>query len=182
MAPKATIYKVNLTIADMTRHYYQDHILTVAQHPSETDLRLLMRIVAFALNADEQLKFGKGISSAEEPDVWEVDLTGQIVHWIDLGQPAEKRLRQACGKSGKVSIYTYQRGAAFNWYSEVKTSVERFAHLRIIHLAIADEKVVARLLERTMNLTCTIEDGMVMLSNHQESLTVQLHVLKESKH
>lgn len=162
----------------MTRHYYHDHVLTVAQHPSETDLRMLMRIVCFGLNAAEQLKFGKGISSADEPDVWEVDLTGQIVHWIDLGQPAEKRLRQACGKAGRVSIYTYQRGAAFNWYSEIKSSVERFKHLKITHLAIEDESAVARLLERTMNLTCTIEDGSVMLSNHAESLTVQLQTLK----
>ena len=62
MAANATVYKVSLDIADMDRHYYDGHNLTLAKHPSENDVRLMTRLVAFVLNADEDLVFCKGIS------------------------------------------------------------------------------------------------------------------------
>jgi len=97
MALRATVHKVQLSIADMERSYYQDHALTVARHPSETDERMLVRIMAFALNADERMAFGKGLSSDDEPALWSKDLTGNIEHWIDVGQPQERWFRKACG-------------------------------------------------------------------------------------
>lgn len=178
MAPKATIFKVNLAVADITRGYYEDHILTVARHPSETDIRMLMRVVAFALNAHEYLKFGKGISSAEEPDLWQIDLTGKVDHWIDLGQPAEKRIRQACGKANKVSIYTYQKGAALPWFQEVAPSLTRFRHLRVVHLVARDEAVLESLVDRTMDLSCTFEDEQAMLTDGKQSAVIEHHVAK----
>lgn len=179
MAPKSTIFKVNLAVADIPRNYYQDHALTIARHPSETDLRMMVRVIAFALNAHEHLKYGKGISSPDEPDLWEVDLTGEIQHWIDLGQPAEKRIRQACGKANKVSIYTYQKGAALPWYEEVKGRLERFAHLRVTHLIIQDESIVGKLLDRTMQLNCTIDDDQLMLADSTHNLVVSLDVVRK---
>src|SRR5437660_268976 len=116
MALKSTVFKVALNIADMNRQHYQDHALTLARHPSETDLRMILRIIVYALNAHEHLQFTKGLGSAEEPDLWQLDLTGAIKHWIELGQPVEKRIRQSCSKAGRVSIYTYQRGGAMLWY------------------------------------------------------------------
>src|SRR3954463_16368372 len=98
MAIKSTVFKVALNIADMNRNYYQDHALTIARHPSETDLRMIVRIVAFALNAHERLQFTKGLADVDEPDLWQLALTGDVEHWIDLGQPLEKRIRQSCSK------------------------------------------------------------------------------------
>ena len=95
MALKATIYKTELAIADMTRHYYQTHSLTLAQHPSETLERMMLRLVAFALCADERLLFGKGISEDSEPDLWQHNLSGEIELWVELGLPDEKLLRRA---------------------------------------------------------------------------------------
>ena len=99
MALKATICRADLKIADMDRNYYAGHALTVARHPSETDERMMVRLLAVALNAHEQLAFGRGLSDADEPDLWQKDLTGAIAHWIEVGQPEDKRLLRACRRA-----------------------------------------------------------------------------------
>ena len=105
MALKATIFKADLQIADMDRSYYANHALTIARHPSETDERMMVRVLAFALNAHERLEFGKGLSSDDAPDLWLKDLTGAIECWIDVGLPDERRGRGACGRAGRVARY-----------------------------------------------------------------------------
>ena len=115
MALKATIFKASLQVSDMDRNYYGEHQLTLARHPSETDERMMMRVLAFALNAHEHLAFGKGLSDTDEPDLWQKDLTGQIVHWIDVGLPDERRLIRATGKAERVTVYAYGRGADLWW-------------------------------------------------------------------
>lgn len=178
MALKSTVFRLNLAISDMVRHYYQDHALTIARHPSETDQRLLLRIVAFALNAHEHLQFTKGLGSTEEPDLWQIDLTGQIEHWIDLGQPIEKRIRQSCGKSARVTVYTYQRGMPNLWFESIKTDVERFKHLRIVQLTIKDDAAAERLMERSMQLNCCIDEDHVSLTSEHEHVMVAVQILK----
>ncbi|MFT5518866.1 MAG: hypothetical protein ACI9RI_001135, partial [Oceanospirillaceae bacterium] len=99
MAIGATIYKANLNLSNLNSHHYADYSLTIAKHPSENEYRLMCRLIAFLHAAHEDLELTKGISSAEEPDLWQRDLTGNIVHWIELGMPDEKRIRQASGKA-----------------------------------------------------------------------------------
>ena len=116
MAVKATIFKAELQVNDMDRNYYQGHSLTIAQHPSETEARVMVRLLAFALNASESLTFGRGLSTDDEPDLWARDLTGQIELWIETGQPDEQRIRKACGRAGQVIVYTFSgRGAGIWW-------------------------------------------------------------------
>ena len=95
MASNATIFKATLQIADMDRNYYADHALTIARHPSETDERMMVRLLAFVQHAHEALAFGRGLSADDEPDLWRRDLTGAVELWIEVGQPEEKRLRKA---------------------------------------------------------------------------------------
>lgn len=178
MALKATIFKLDLTVSDITRGYYENHALTIARHPSETDLRMLVRLAVFALNAHENLAFTKGLSTTDEPDLWQKSLTGEIELWIDLGQPIDKRIRQSCGKATKVSIYTYQKNTVNMWYETVKETAERFKNLSVIHLALSDENLVARLIDRTMKLNCVIEDDQMQLSNDSDTLTIQMNVIK----
>lgn len=178
MALKSTVFKLDLTISDMVRNYYHDHTLTMARHPSETDQRLLFRVVAFALNAHEHLQFTKGLSSTEEPDLWQLDLTGRIEHWIDLGQPIEKRIRQSCGKSDRVTIYTYQRGTPNLWFESIKKDLERFKHLRVVQLTIKDDGAVERLMQRSMQLHCVIDDGQVSLTSEHEHIMIEFQTLK----
>lgn len=172
MAIKSTVFKVDLQITDLDRGYYKGHFLTVARHPSETNERMMMRIIAFALHASEDLSFTKGISSDDEPDIWEKNLTDEIILWIDLGQPDEKRIRQACGKSKAVIIYTYNQRSAEIWWSQIKAKLRRFKNLSVCHLSVADTDELEGMVDRTIELQCTIQDGQVWLSNNM--LTVQV--------
>jgi len=101
MAIKSTIFKAEIQITDMDRNYYNDHALTIARHPSENDERMMLRILTFALNGSDSMAFSKGLSSEDEPDLWQKNLSDEIELWIDLGQPDEKRIRRACGRDGK---------------------------------------------------------------------------------
>jgi uncharacterized protein YaeQ len=112
-----TIYRAELQVSDMDRHYYASHALSLAQHPSETDERLMVRLLAFALFADERLAFGRGLSSDDEPDLWRSSLSGEIEQWIDLGQPDEARIRRACGRAREVVVIGYS-GRAFDLWWE----------------------------------------------------------------
>lgn len=177
MAANATIYKASLNIADMDRHYYAEHDLTLAKHPSENDLRVMVRLVAFILNADEDLAFSKGISADDEPDLWKKALDGEIKLWIDLGQPDEKRIRKACGRSEKVIIYTYQEGAALSWWKQSEKILKRFKNLSVINLKInGDIEVFA---QRTMRLQCNISDAELTLLNDDHSVEITEEVWKE---
>lgn len=179
MALKATVFKADISISDLNRSYYEDHSLTLARHPSETDVRMLLRVVVFALNADEHLQFTKGLSTIEEPDLWQKSLTGEIEHWIELGQPTEKRIRQSCGKSNKVTLYAYQRNSALLWFESIKADLDRFRKLRIILLTTPNEAAATSLVERSMKLSFLIEDDHVLMTAGEESLHFDLKVLKD---
>jgi len=171
MATKATIYKALLNIANMDSHYYAEHNLTLAKHPSETDLRLMVRLVAFILNADEELEFCKGISQDDEPDLWQKSLGGEIELWIDLGQPDEKRIKKACGRSEKVILYTYQEGMASSWWKQIQTSLTRFDNLQVIHLDIEGD--IEELAKRSMSLQANISDNELTLINEEDSVVIR---------
>ena len=117
MALKSTIYKIDLNVADMDRQYYGQHTLTLARHPSETDERLMVRLIGFALYATDTLIFGKGLSDDEEPDLWQKDLTGSIELWMDVGLPTEKDIRKACGRSKQVVVVLYGGRIADMWWA-----------------------------------------------------------------
>lgn len=178
MATKATIYKALLNIANMDENYYNDHNLTLALHPSETELRLLSRVAAFILNANEDLVFCKGIQEDDEPDLWQKELDGSIKLWIDLGQPDEKRIKKACGRSEKVIIYTYQENMSTPWFKQMENTLNRFKNLRIIHLDIQEEDV-EDIVQRAMNLQCNISDGELTLISDKKDLVIPQKKLKE---
>lgn len=179
MALKATIFKADLQIADMDRHYYGTHALTIARHPSETDERMMVRVLAFAMHAHEALAFGKGLSTEDEPDLWQKDLTGAIDLWIDVGQPDEKRMLKACGRSSQVVVYNY--GSTSNiWWSQVASKVERARNLRVVNLESSVSQALAKLAQRTMQLQCTIQDGQIWLSNSDQTVQLELNVLKQA--
>ena len=171
MAANATIYKALLNIANMDSHYYAEHNLTMAKHPSETDLRLMVRLLAFIWNADEALEFCKGISQEDEPDLWKKSLGGEIELWIDLGQPDEKRIKKACGRSEKVIIYTYQEGMAASWWKQIQTSLTRFPNLQVIHLDIEGD--IEALAKRAMSLQANIVDNELTLIEDEHSVVIR---------
>lgn len=164
MAQKSTIYKVELAVSDMDRHYYETHKLTVAKHPSETDERLMVRLLAFALSARENLEFSKGLSADDEPDIWEKSLSGEIDLWITLGLPSEKIVRQSCGRAKAVIVYSYGGKTAEVWWDKINTATSRFDNLTVINLADAETRELAEMADRSMKLQVNVQDGDVMIS------------------
>ncbi len=181
MAIKATVHKANLQIADMDRHYYQDHALTLARHPSETDERMMVRVLAFALHAHEYLEFGQGMTDDDEADLWQKDLTGAIELWIDVGIPDEKLIRKACGRSAQVIVYSYGGRVADMWFAQNSTQFARLKNLTIINLPPDSTKALPELVQRTMNLQCTIQDGQVWLGSDDARIEVERVILKKSE-
>ncbi len=178
MAIKATIFKAELQIADMERSYYHDHALTLARHPSETDERMMVRLLAFALHAHEHLEFGQGMTADDEADLWRKDLTGAIEQWIDVGLPDEKLLRKACGRARDVFVYAYGGRVAEMWFAQNSRQFDRLKNLTVINLPQESTRALAKLAQRTMQLQCTIQDGQVWLSDGRESVPVERVVLK----
>ena len=170
MALKATIFKTELHIADMDRHYYHTHHLTIARHPSENDERMMARILVFALHADERLELCKGLSTDEEPDLWRKNLSGEIELWIELGQPDEKRLRKACGRSKHVFVYTYQDRSAAVWWKQNQHHFNRFENLSVNRLPEDGIQALAKLTRRSMQLQCMIQDNAIWISDSTETV------------
>ena len=178
MALKATICRAELHIADMERGYYQDHALTIARHPSETEERMMVRLLAFALNADDTLVFGAGLSTDDEPDLWRKDLTGNIETWIDVGLPNEKRIRKACGRAGNVFVYSYGGRAAQLWWVGVSDKLDRLNKLTVIELPQAGTRALTELAARNMDLQVTIQDGQLWVADASHSVRLD----PETKH
>ena len=181
MALKATICKAELHIADMERGYYHDHTLTVARHPSETDERMMVRLLAFALNADETLAFGARLSTDDEPDLWRKDLTGSIETWIDVGLPDEKRIRKACGRADAVFVYSYGGHAAELWWQQVGDKLARSHKLTVVNLPQAGTQALARLAARNMQLQFTIQDGQVWVADDRDSVQLDPQTILAAK-
>jgi len=173
MAIKATVHKANLQIADIERHYYQDHALTLARHPSETAERMMVRLLVFALHAHEYLEFGQGMTDDDEADLWQKDLTGAIELWIDVGIPGEKLIRKACGRARQVVVYCYGGRVAEMWFAQNRSQFERQKNLTIINLPPESTRELAKLAQRNMKLQCTIQDGQVWLGDGETSVQVE---------
>lgn len=177
MALKATICKAELNIADMDRGYYADHALTLAQHPSENDERLMLRLLAFVLHAHEHLAFTKGLSDPDEPDLWQKDLTGAIDLWVDLGQPDEKRVMKACGRSRQVAVITYGNAAPI-WWENIAPKLERARNLSVQRLVVSGDTPLAAFVQKNMKLQCTVQDGQLWLSDGERSAQIDAVTLR----
>ena len=176
MAIKATIFKASLQIADMDRNVYGDHALTIARHPSETDERMLIRVLAFALNVPASndnggLELAKSLWDTDEPDLWQKDLTGQIVHWIDVGQPDEKRLMKASGRARRVSVLSFSASTAV-WWRGIENKITRARNLTVWQIDAAAAQALSELAQRTMQLQVTVQDGTLWIADATRTVEI----------
>lgn len=178
MALKSTIYKAELTIADLDRQYYHSHALTLARHPSENDERLMVRLLAFALHAHERLSFGRGLCVDDEPALWQKDLTGVIELWIDVGQPDEKAIRRACGRARRVYVYSYAGRAAEIWWRQTGDRLAGLDNLTVVNLPAPSVQALTGLAQRSMRLSCTSQDGQVWLADERVTVAIKRAWLK----
>ena len=176
MALKATIHKAQLQIADMDRGVYADHVVTLARHPSEADERMMIRVLAFALNVlgDDhagQLEFAKDLWDVDEAALWHKDYTEAIQHWIDVGQPDDKRLMRAAGRAERVSVYSFSSSTPV-WWKGLQSKITRAENIAVWQIEAEQSQALARLAERTVQLQVTVQDGTVWLSTGKESVEI----------
>ena len=182
MALKSTVFKAQLQIADMDRALYADHALTIARHPSENDERMMMRLLAFALavpadNLNGILEFTAGLSDADAPDLWQKDLTGELLQWIEVGQPDDRRLAKACGRSPVVRVWSFNNATPI-WWQALEGKVARLANLEVWQIPVEASKELALLAERNMQLQVTVQEGQVWIGNSQRSVAIEPRLLK----
>lgn len=174
MAIKSTIFKAALQIADMDRSVYADHALTLARHPSETDERLMMRLLAFSLcvpgdDLRGTLVAAGGLSDVDEPDLWQKSLSGELLQWVEVGQPDERRMAKACGRSERVSVFAYSSAAPV-WWAGLMNKVSRLSNLEVWQLPAEQSQALAGLVERSMQLQVTVQDGLIWFGNSRSSV------------
>ncbi len=173
MALKSTIFKAELQVSDLDRHYYATHALTLARHPSETDERMMVRLLAFALFAHERLEFGRGLSADDEPALWLKDLTGAIELWIEVGLPDEREIRKACGRAVRVVVLSYGGRTADLWWSQNGAKLARLRNIEVFNLPAAATQALAALASRSMSLQCTVQDGQAWLTDGTHTLQIE---------
>lgn len=166
IALKSTVYKAKLDVVDLDRHYYATHDLTVACHPSETERRLLVRLVAFGLHAHERLTFGRGLSEADEPDLWLKDLDSQVDLWVELGHPEDRTLTKACGRARRVVVYTYSSHPHL-WWDGLEARASRWKNLRVVSFDSEACQALEALADRTLDLQITVQDGEIWVRDPQ---------------
>jgi len=178
MALSSTIFKASLQIADTNRNYYADHELTLARHPSETDERMMVRLLAFALHADKRLSFTRGLCVDDEPDLWQKNLRDEIELWIDVGLPDERRIRKACSRARQVCLYLYGGRAVGPWWQRNADRLTRFANLKVVELSEETTRELAGLVKRSMQLSITVQDGELWLDEGKRTLAISPVVRK----
>ena len=176
MAIKATIHKANLQIADMDRNVYVDHAVTIARHPSETDERMMVRLLAMALNlpADPNhgmLEFAKDLWEADEPALWHKDLTGELKHWVEVGQPDDKRLMKAAGRADLVSVYSFSHSTPI-WWAGIATKITRASNIAVWQIDTAQSQALAELAQRGMQLQISVQDGTAYIGDGERSVEI----------
>ena len=176
MAIKATIHKATVQFSDLDRNIYSDHNLTIARHPSETDERMMVRLLAFVLNAPTDndlgtLEFGKDMWEPDDPCLVQIDLTGLTEHWIDIGQPEEKRILRACGRARRVTIYSYGTSTTA-WWGKIESKLTRTRNLTVWELPAEKTEALAAFVDRSMDLQFTIQDGILLISLGTQSIEI----------
>ena len=178
MAQKATIFKAELQVSDLDRNRYGTWSLTLARHPSETDERMMVRVLAFALHADDRLEFGRGLAADDEPDLWLRDRSGAIQAWIDVGLPDERLVRRACGRAVEVFVYGYGGRAVSRWWTKHAATLARSTNLTVLNVAAESSRALAALALRSMQLQCTVQDGHIWFSDATRTVAVETSTLR----
>jgi uncharacterized protein YaeQ len=182
MALKAIIHKAQIQISDMDRHVYGEHLLTIARHPSETDERMLIRMLAYALNAPASndhgaLELAKSLWDSDEPDLWQRDLTGSVVHWLEVGQPDDRRLSKASSKADAVSVYSFSASTPI-WWAALQNKLTRMPKVAVWQIDAEQSQALAALVGRTMQWQVSIQDGTVWVSDGPRTVEITPRLLK----
>ena len=162
MALKPTIYKFSISLSDLDRGRYEDLNLTVAQHPSETVERMMVRVLAYCLNAEDGLEFTRGLSDNEEPDLWRRSLDSRILEWIEVGEPTASRIRKASRQAERVLVYSFNTKSEI-WWDQVRGDVD-LAAIEVFRISWEAMRTLADLIQRTMQMSVTVSGSSAFVA------------------
>ncbi len=169
VALSVTVFKVELGVSDVDHGYYADHALTVARHPSETDERMVVRLLAFGLRAhrlsdvDGELAFGPGLSTPGVPDLRLADYTGRILEWVNVGQPDERALGKAASQADQVLLFPFAAGVA-TWWRTVGPKVAGLSNLSVMQIPNAAVQQLAQAVDRRVSAQVMVIEGQVTMT------------------
>jgi uncharacterized protein YaeQ len=169
MALPSTVYKASIQLSDVDRGVYESLQATVARHPSETEERLVGRLLAYAIFQEPELAFTKGISATDEPDLWVKGGDGRVRLWVEVGLPDAERIIKASRHSERVALLACGRMSP-SWDLQQLPKLEKLDNLTVISFDQAFVNMVASLLERSINWSITITEGTFYLSIAEETL------------
>ena len=164
------VCKARLSIADIDRHYYQSHQLTLTQESSETIRRSMMRIVAYIYNANDELSIRKQQWRDDQPELMEQNQDSKIKLWIDLGQPDIKRIKKACTISKSVIVYTYNKTHAKSWWNKNRAKLNSFKNLEVYSV---NANELEQFNNKRMSLNCTLQDGDLQIDDGCHNLIIE---------
>lgn len=173
MALKPTIYKATLNLVDMNRDVYATEKLTLALHPSETAVRMMVRVLAYALNYDQDLSFTKGLSTAEEPDLWITRPDNSVDCWIEVGQASPERLRKGVSRADKVRLYAYGSEVDI-WWGKHRDAMNALPKTEVFSFVADQVDPLSHLCERNMELTITISEEQLFIASGDQQFEVLL--------
>ncbi|MCQ4273633.1 YaeQ family protein [Pseudomonas kuykendallii] len=175
MALQATTYKVEINLTDLDRSVYDTARFTVARHPSETEERLVVRLIAYLLWYGELLSFGRGLSDVDEPALWEKSLDDRVLHWIEVGQPDAERITWCSRRAERFSLVAY--GNLRVWQSKVLDGVRSLKNINVVALPQEALETVARDLPRSINWAVMISEGTLFITDENGQHELQLEWL-----
>ena len=162
MALSSTIYKFSISLSDLDRNKFETLNLTVAQHPSETAERMMVRVLCYGLHAQEFLQFTKGLSTPELPDIWSQSLDGQTLLWLDVGEPNADRIKKATRGADDVWVYSFNSKSDV-WWSQEQSKFEPLA-VKVRQFSWGEVVSLAALLERKMDFSLTISGDLLYVA------------------
>lgn len=172
MALKATIFKADVSITDLDRNYFQEHNLTIARHPSENDERMMLRLLAFILNANENLEFTRGLSEDDEPDIWQKNYSGEIELWLELGTPSEQRVKKGCNQAQQMMIYAYDDNVFQEYWKKEGNKLSMRNNLQVVTIDADLAQQLSQITDRNMQIQVTIQDGVMYFTLGDTSLEI----------
>lgn len=182
MALKATIYKAQINLADMDRHVYAEPAVTIARHPSETDERMMIRVLALALGwpadtSEGTLELAKDMWEPDEPALWHKNFSDEILQWVEVGQPDDKRLMKASGRARQVRVWAFQSSTPI-WWDNLANKVSRAQNLQVWQVPTEQSQALATLAQRSMQLQITVQDGTAWVNDGQQTVEITPVCLK----
>ena len=178
MAIKPTIYKFRISLSDLNRDYYDSLNLTLAQHPSEKIERMMVRVLAYCINAQKDLTFTKGLSEIDEPDIWVRTLDEQTALWIDVGEPSVDRVKKSCRLADEVKVYCFNSKADV-WWSQSESKLKQL-DAAIYKFEWEEILELTKLVERTMDLSISLTGDSAYIATELGECEVSWQTLQES--